>query len=612
MKPPESMAARTSSPLDGFSASDIQRHVEAVTGSAVLNNSLQLCRFLRYLVDRTLAGDRASLKESLLGTEVFDRGIRYDPRTDPVVRVEARRLRAKLEEYYATCGAEAPLVIRIPRGSYVPVFEHGERGPQQGIPPGGAPDAYPESRSVAVLPFASVGADPETDYFADGLTDEVINLLGTIPGLNVVSRSSVYQFKGRTADAREVGRVLNAGHLVEGSVRRDGHRLRIAAQLVESGNGYQSWGQTFERDWQQIFAIQTEIATAIASRLRLRVTGGGAPANGPRSAFYTENLEAYSALLKGRFYWNKRTVIGFQAAAEAYRQAIALDSSYAPAWAALADCYTMLGFMNASSPIEARRLAREAADRAVALDDHLAAAHVALGQQLAIYEWDWEGAIAALHRALELDANSADAHYGLSKTLASLGRVEEALPHMFRAQQLDPLSLIIIVSLGWELAVARRYQESDAAFQSARELDPHFLWTYVLQAWSFESRGLMEDAIRLLRQAAASTPDSTVVQGELAHALGKTGHRDEARRILEQLLACARTQYVSPFDLARAYEGLGQRDQALEAMSQACDQRSPLLLFAGAEPIFDTFRNDPRFEQILRRMKLVPGSQKSV
>jgi serine/threonine-protein kinase len=598
------MAAPVSYPPDKIPPSDIQRQVDALTASTVLGSSAQLCRFLRYLVDRTVAGDMASLKESLLGTAVFERGIRYDPRTDPVVRVEARRLRAKLDEYYATLGAQASVVIRIPKGSYVPVFERAGVSAQRESTPAGAADASSETRSVAVLPFASVGADPETEYFADGLTDEVINLLGNIPGLNVVSRSSVYQFKGRTADARVLGRLLNAGHLVEGSVRRDGHRLRIAAQLVESGNGYQSWARTFERDWRQIFAIQTEIATAIASRMRPRVTPGGAGAAAPRSALYTENLEAYSALLKGRFCWNKRTVAGFESAVEAYRAAIAIDSSYAPAWAGLADCYTMLGFMNASSPAEVRMQAREAAERALALDDRLAAAHVARGQQLAICEWDWEGAIGALHRALELEPNSADAHYALSKALATVGRVEEALPHVFRAHQLDPLSLIILASLGWELAVAGRYQESDVTFEAARELDGRFIWADLLQAWSLETRGMIPEAIGSLRRAAALTPESTVIQGELAHALGKSGQLQEASGIMERFLARARAQYVSPFDLARAYEGLGRRDQAIEAMSQACDQRSPLLVFAGIDPIFKCFCGDPRFQHILRRMNL--------
>jgi Flp pilus assembly protein TadD len=264
----------------------------------------------------------------------------------------------------------------------------------------------------------------------------------------------------------------------------------------------------------------------------------------------------------------------------------------------------MLGFMNASPPAEVRVQAREAAERALTLDSSLAAAHVSRGQQLAICEWDWEGAIGALHRALELEPNSADAHYALSKALATVGRVEEALPHIFRAHQLDPFSLIILTSLGWELAVAGRYQESDVTFEAARELDPRFIWAYLLHAWSLETRGMMEEAIGSLRHAAALTPESTVIQGELAHALGKTGKVEEARAILEGFLDRARTQYVSPFDLARAYEGLGLRDDAIEAMSRACDQRSPLLVFAGADPIFNCFRGDARFPPILRRMNL--------
>jgi serine/threonine-protein kinase len=597
------MAAYAPADFHGISPAEIQHQVADLAASAMFGNSGQLRRFLQYLVDQTLAGNTASLKESLLGTAVFDRGIRYDPRTDPVVRVEARRLRAKLEEYYAGPGANAPVLIRIPKGSYVPDFE---RGAAHVVRPGSTREAAGVCRSVAVLPFAGLGADPEIEYFADGLTDEVIHLLCNIPGLNVVSRSSVYQFKGRTADARELGRLLNATHLVEGSVRRNANRLRVAVHLVDAGQGYHSWAQTFERDWHQIFAIQTEIATAVAFRMQ-EPGGGRAEGSGaPRSPLYTENLEAYSALLKGRHHANRRTVAGFRQAAEAYRNAIAIDPGYAPAWAALADCHTMLGFLHATSPEEARTPAREAAERALALDNRLAAAHVAYGQLLAIFEWDWEGAIDALHRALELDANSGEAHYGLSKALATLGRIDEALPHMLRAQQLDPFSMIVLVSLGWELAMARRYGESDVTFQTAREIDPNFTWTYLLQSWSFQTRGLIDEAIRSLRHAAMTTPGLGLVEGELAHAFGKAGRAEEARAILEGLLQRGRDRYVSPFDLSRAYEGLGQREQALEAMEQACDQRSPMLLFAGADPIFDCFRSEPRFVGLLRRMSLVP------
>lgn len=590
-------------PARPFAANDIRRQVDVLVSSPHLANSAQLCRLLRHLVDRTLAGDTGALKESLLGIHVFDRGVRYDPRTDPVVRVEVRRLRTKLEAYYSTAAADPTQpVIRIPKGSYVPVFERASnpRPLPQLMVAAVQPSNNQETRSVAVLPFAAVGADPETEYFADGLTDEVISLLGTIPGLNVVSRSSVYQFKGRTADARELGRKLKASHLVEGSVRRDGQKLRIAVQLVEAANGYQNWTSTFERDWHQIFAIQSEIATAVASKL------SSAPSDEsvPRSRHYTKNIEAYSALLRGRFYAAKRSVGGFQTAMEAFRQAIRLDPAYAPAWAALADCHTMLGFLNASSPRDARIHAREAVERALALDDQLAEAHVAAGQQLAICEWDWNGCLAALRRALALDPNSPDAHYGMAKTLATLGRPLEALPHIRRARELDPLTPIIVSSLGSILALAGRYDEADQTFRSSQDLDRYFIWTYLIHSWSLQARGLMQDAIQSLRQALVLSPDNSIVQGELAHALGKSGGLEEARQLLDGLLERARSQYISPFDLARAYEGTGQRDLAIEAMQRACEERSPLLLFAGAEPVFDCFRADPRFQQILATMNL--------
>jgi serine/threonine-protein kinase len=585
------MAAEETVKEDLIPAEEIRRQLDALVASPFLAMSAQLCRFLRHVVERTVAGDVSSLKESLLGNDVFDRGSRFDPRTDPVVRVEARRLRAKLEEYYAAQATQSAVVIRLPKGTYVPVFSRPEIR--------SAPAVLVENQlTVAVLPFVSVGADAETEYFADGLTDEVINLLGHIPGMNIVARSSVYHFKGRTADARELGRRLNATHLVEGSVRRDKRRLRVAAQFVEARNGYQIWAQTFERDWKQIFAIQHEIASTIATKLRL-------PGSGNRTPLYTENLEAYNVYLKGRYYWNKRTPEGFQSAIDAFRQAIDLEPNYAPAWSGLADSYTMLGFMHYLSPVDLRRRARAAAERAVALDPTLAAAHTAFGNVLAIYDWEWQGAMDAWQRAIDIDANTADAHYGLSKTLASLGRIDEAIPAIRRAHQLDPLSLMISVSLAWELSLAESYQESDQAFQSTRDLDRNFVWSYVLQSWSYQARGLFDRAIAWLQKATELTGGtSSLVLGELAHALGKSGQEAKAEAVLAKLIAAREGQYVSPFDLSRAYEGLHRRSEALDAMHRACDEHAPMLLFVKADPVFDSLRGEPRFADLLKRLNL--------
>jgi TolB-like protein/Tfp pilus assembly protein PilF len=450
---------------------------------------------------------------------------------------------------------------------------------------------------VAVLPFAAIGVSPDTEYFADGLTDELIDTLSRSDGLRVVARSSVYQFKGRTGDARGIGRALDAAALVQGSVRRDEGRIRVTAQLIDARSGSHVWSQAFDREWKQVFEIQREIAGAIAGRLRVRLGQG-------RTGPFTENIESYKLYLKGRYYWNRRTVAGFQTAIAAFREALDLDPGYAPAWAGLADSYSMLGFMNAVSPLEIRPKAEEAARRALQLDEGLATAHVALANVRAVYDWDWAGAEQGYRRAIALDPRSYAGHYGLSKLLASVGRLDDALVEIRRAQALDPLSMIVATSVAWELAVLRRYRESDDAYRAAAEIDPGFAWTHVLQSWSFEARGDYASAVASLRTAIARSAPSSLASGELAHALGKLGQRDEAALILSQLEEAAKTGYVSAFDLSRACEGLGRRDEAMAALARACDERTPLVLFLKSDPVFDPMRPDPRFAALLARMGL--------
>jgi serine/threonine-protein kinase len=595
----------------------VRLQLERLAASPHLVNSAQLCRFPRHVVERTLAGEAATLKESLLGTEVFDRGIRYDPRTDPVVRVEARRLRSKLEAYYASGETAGELIIRLPKGSYAPVFEHRAAPDKQpsrtsprwlmagsalclAVAAGGyfwLSRTAPGLKTLAALPLMNLGGDPETEYFADGLTDELIDILGRMEGLRVVARSSVYQYKGKLGDTREIGRQLRADILLVGSVRKQGPRVRVSAQLVDASNGYELWSQTFERAWSEVFEMKDQMASAIAARLRTR-PDRARPNRQPK------NLEAYNLYLKGRYYWNKRTVAGFEAATSAFREAIEKDPDYAAAWAGLADSYSMLGFLNAQPPIQIREKAEVASRKALQLDDTLPEAHVAQGNIRAVYDWDWEKAERSFRRASELDPNSALAHYGLSKVLASLGRLEEALARMRRARDLDPLSLIIASSLAWELGAARRYQEGDEAFRAAIALDPNFIWTYSLHSWSLEARGRFPEAVAELNKAVALSGSATLALGELAHALGRNGQTGEAGRILERLLEEARRHYVSPFDLARAYEGLGRRDEAMAAMSRACDERSPIIVFLKVDPVFDPLRADPRFRQLLRRIHL--------
>jgi TolB-like protein/Flp pilus assembly protein TadD len=606
-----------------ISAEAARRELEKVVASPMLVNSAQLCRFLRYLVETTLAGDTGSIKENLLGTEVFERGIRFDPRTDPVVRVEARRLRSKLDEYYASLGAADEVIIRIPKGSYVPTFERAaivgvERADESAVPrkrrwaiPAavagtvvlagvlfwGKGTAIAHTSSLAVLPFANVGSEAEAEYFADGLTDELTDLLGRTEGLRVVARSSAYQYKGKVGDAREIGGRLQADVLLEGSVRKEGRRLRISAQLVDAHSGYQIWSQTAEREWTEVFAMQQEIAASIAAKLKVR------PAS-DLPGRHTGNLESYNLYLKGRYYWNKRTVASLEAAIAAFREAIDKDPNYAAAWAGLADSYSILGFMEALPPNEIHQKALAAAERAIQLDDTLADGHASLATILGIYDWDWAGTEREFRRALQLNPNLPLAHYGLSKTLASLGRLPEALREIRTAEELDPLSLMVVSSRAWEFAAMRRYKEADDAFRVADDLDPNFLWSYVFRSWSYEARGQYGRAVENLQRAMTLSNAGSIVKGELAHSLGRAGRKEEAAKILAELTAEGEKRYVSPFDLSRAYEGLGRRDEAMAALARACDDHSPIVVFLKAEPVFAEWRADPRFQAILRRIHL--------
>ncbi len=604
----------------------VRRELEKLLASPMLVNSVQLCRFLRYVVEKSLAGEIGAIKENLLGAEVFDRGVRFDPRTDPVVRVEARRLRSKLEEYYASLGAADEVVIRIPKGSYVPVFDRVDTvpAPVEAVQP--VVDPSPRRRwaipvailgavaiavalfwirgtwlsgpsSLAVLPFANVGSGAETEYFADGLTDELTDILSRTEGLRVVARSSAFQYKGKGGDARDIGKQLKADVLLEGSVRKEGRRLRISAQLVDVHSGYQIWSHTADSEWTEVFAMQQEIAGSIAAKLKVR-PAGDAPSR------RTGNLESYNLYLKGRYYWNKRTVPALRAAISAFRQAIDQDPGYAAAWAGLADAYSTLGFMDAMPPVEIHQNALASAQRAIQLDETLPEAHASLATIRGLYDWDWEGSERSFRRALQLNPNLALAHYGLSKMLATVGRLPEALPEIRRAQELDPLSLMVVSSRAWELSAMRRYGEADDAFRMSDDLDPGFLWSYLFRSWSYETRGQYGRAVENLNRALSLSNAGSVAKGELAHALGRAGRREEAGKILAELTAEAGQHYVSPFDLSRAYEGLGRREDAMAALAKACDDHSPIVVFLKSEPVFDELRSDPRFHDLLRRIHL--------
>ena len=590
-------------------------------------------RFLRFIVEQALAGN--PLKETLLGVEVFGRSPSYDPRLDGVVRVEAVKLRARLKEYYEAGGAADPLRIVLPKGGYIPCFEVLPASPVEiatAPPRTQAPwnvwrvivlilafalliagyfvarrvrprPAPPDSSSIAVLPFVNLSSDKENEYFSDGLTDDLIDALTNVRGLRVVARSSVFQFKGKNPDIRAVGRQLNVAAVLEGSVQRSGDRLRITAQLSSVADGYHVWSQTFDRRLADVFAVQDEISRAIVGALEIRVAGDPGRRLVQSS---TGDLEAYNLYLQGRFHLNQwrpesaRKGIGY------FAQAIAKDPRYAPAYAGMADCYTWLGVFGWSPPRQAMPQARQAANRALQLDETLAAAHVSLGYVKALYDWDWPGAGREFKRALALSPGDADVHFAYSVTyLTPLGRLDDALAGIQRALALDPLSPYKITGAGMIYTDRREYDLAAEQYRKAIDLDPSFRQAYdeMLAVETLRGRPQSVDAVMRSMQAAFTNVDDTTVRARLA---ARQGRQAEARALVEQLIQeCVRTgRPGKSCHVAQIYAGIGEKDLAFQWLDTAYQERNPLLAYAKTMPYYDNLRSDPRFQVLLHRLGL--------
>ncbi len=593
-------------------------------------------RFLRFIVEQALEGNQ--LKETVLGAEVFGRDPSYDPRLDGVVRVEAVKLRTRLKEYYETEGASDPVRIDLPKGGYLPCFAALPAIPIAPIAEVTAEPlprvwwinwrvvvpalalavlmagyllgrrshprpAAPDSSSIAVLPFVNLSSDKENEYFSDGLTDDLINALTKVRGLRVVARGSAFQFKGRNPDIRAVGRQLNVAAVLEGSVQRSGDRLRITAQLSSVADGYHVWSETYDRRLADVFAVQDEISRAIVGALELRVAGH--PGR-PLVESSTHDLDAYNLYLQGRFHLNKWRPEGARKGIEYFAQAIAKDPGYAPAHAGMADCYTWLAVFGWSAAQQAMPQARQAANRALQLDETLAAAHVSLGYVKALYDWDWHGAEREFKRALELSPGDADAHFAYSVTyLTPLGRLDEALAEIQRSLALDPLSPYKITVAGMIYADRREYDRAVVEFRKAIELDPTFIHAYDEMLGVEAARDRL-DAMAAVIQAMRATftnVDDTSLSARLAAQQGKQA---EARALVEHWIEeCTRNQRPGKSCYAaQTYASIGEKDLAFQWLEKAYEERSPLLAYAKIMPNYDKLRADPRFQALLRRLGL--------
>ena len=459
----------------------------------------------------------------------------------------------------------------------------------------------PPPASAAVLPFADLSPGQDQEYFSDGLTEELITSLSQVEGLRVAARTSSFQFKGRNADVREVGRTLGVGAVLAGSVRRSGNRLRVAAQLVNAGDGYQLWAQTYDRELTDVFAIQEEIARAIVEALRVKLGVARSAALGEAP---TRDLEAYDLFLRGRFAWNQRSAAALPEAVRYLEQAVARDSGFARAWAALADAYVLVVPYAGWSREETWPKGRGAAHRALALDSTLAEAHTALAYGTMIYDWDWDAAEASFRRAIAADPDYATAHHWYADFLAGRGRLDESLRAMQRAYELEPLSRIIGAELGWIHSLRGRTEEAKAQLRRTLAIDPNYPHAHLILGLILVAEGRHAEGIVELEKAIELGGDYDPANGALVTAYAGSGDRATALRLLAELEEGVRQGNFGPFALAVAYAGLGNHDQAIAELHRAIDQRDIFLPEVFFDPVLHPLRGDPRFRGVEERMGL--------
>jgi len=457
------------------------------------------------------------------------------------------------------------------------------------------------SASMAVLPFTDMSPAKDQDYFCEGMAEELINGLMTIPGLRVAARSSAFRFKGQVEDVRRIGEALNVRTVLTGSVRTSGKRLRVGAQLNDVVNGYQIWSKRYDREMEDVFAVQDEIASDIVGALQAQL---GAGSKTPRLKRYTENLDAYHLYLQGRYHWFARTKGGLQRALQFFDQAIVRDPGYALAHSGVADLYSILGIYGYLPPRVAFSKARAAAERALSNDGELAEGHLALGVVTLIYDWDWAEGERTLLRALSLNPNNAVAHSWYALFMVCTGRDEgEATRARERAQKLEPLSAYIDAMAGVVLVLQRRHEEAIGECAKALEIDPGYLVALYTIGCAYTRAARHEEAIAAYEMAASITDRAPFYLGFLGSAYAAAGRREQAREVLDELERRAATEYVPPLSIAWVLGGLGEMDRAFVALEEAFQERSGFLTYPKLTP-FDSLRPDPRFRELVERMKL--------
>ena len=462
-----------------------------------------------------------------------------------------------------------------------------------------------EKATLIVIPLDNLSGDPQQEYFSDGITEEISTQLARLDPdhLGVIGRLTAMRYKHSGKDIAQIGREIPVKYVLEGSVRREQTRIRVTVQLIEVANQTHVWADEYDRDLGDILGIQREIANAIAGEIKLELTPQ------QRARFSTAravNFDAYSAYLKGRYEWNKRSAEGLKKSIQYFQEAIEKDSGYAEGHEGLAEAYSVLTDYGVLAPTESYPKARAEALKALELDPGLSEAHATLASVKEEFEWDWAGANREFQLAIELGPSSATAHQWYSEYLLRVGSIEQGLAQMRQALEFDPGSPLMNAELGGDLYWARQYDQAIQQLSKAVEMEPRFAYTHSWLGFAYEQKGMRQEAIDEFQKAVALSGGSSSFRAALGYGYGLAGHASEARKISDELTRLSRSTqvYVSPYDMALLHVGLREKEQALKSLEKAFALRDPALDLLKIEPALDSLRSDPRFGLLVRRVGL--------
>jgi len=456
-----------------------------------------------------------------------------------------------------------------------------------------------DRRRIAVLPFANMSQDSSDEYFSDGMTEELISTTSSITGLTLIARTSVMGYKGTTKKVEEIGKELSVGTVLEGSVRKAGNRLRITVQLIDVQSQGHLWAQSYDRELDDVFAVQSDIAKRVADALRIRILPNDEKQIEKKP---TKSTEAYALYLKGRYYWNERSKEGLLKSVEYFKRAIEIDPEYALAYAGISDSYGVLGNHGYLPGHEAFTKSKENALKAVQYDDSCAEAHTSLAGALE-GEYDWENAEKEYKRALELNPNYATGHHWYSMLLSARDRFDEALREAFRAQALDPLSPMIMAFCGTVYEAMRKYDLAEEQLKKALEIDPNFVPAHGNLYSVYLREGRYEEAERELDELGRIQPSlQPANRAALAELRAFAGKKEEARGILQELSSARSDIYIRPYSIILAYVGLGENEKAIEMIEKAYDDGEDWLHVIATDPLFATVKSEPKVVAVLKKI----------